>query len=352
MALVSPYPKANVEKRLFAATIDGLLFMTAWFLYRNLNSLVPLAGGAVYLLMRDAVGGQSIGKIMLGLTVIRVETGRPCSAMDSVRRNVMLLVPGANLVAVFLEAVTILRDSQGQRLGDRLAQTQVVEGLGAKDLAAAAYDWWRAFLARLEKEPRRRRRAEEMDRDPTQTPRAESSGDAGPPRVILLPWRSSDAIEKHCRDYVCRPALGRDDHRRRGTGCPRSAGSQQGPPRRACLSDRCGPRPGCRHAGDHRGVRWTSRRREGASLESSFRSAGYRCGSPVAIRHVGRPSPVRHHGVGHLDSAQPSDGSTPHAAGNQSGGAGGERRWPRRVRGGRDATPAGEGGNQTSHRFD
>lgn len=84
--------------------------------------------------------------------------------MDSVRRNVILLVPGANVVAVFLEAVTILRDPQGQRLGDRLAQTQVVEGLGAKDLVTSVYEWWRSFVARLEKDPtRRRRRAEEMD---------------------------------------------------------------------------------------------------------------------------------------------------------------------------------------------
>jgi hypothetical protein len=164
IALVSPYPKADIEKRLFAAAIDGLLVITAWFFYRNLNSIAPLVGGAVYLLMRDAVGGQSIGKILLGLTVIRVETGRPCSAMDSVRRNAMLLIPGANIVAVFFEAVTILRDRQGQRLGDRLAQTQVVEGIGAKDLVTAAYEWWQRFVARLERDPtRRRRRAEEIE---------------------------------------------------------------------------------------------------------------------------------------------------------------------------------------------
>jgi hypothetical protein len=76
----------------------------------------------------------------------------------------MLLVPGANIVAVFLEAATILRDRQGQRLGDRLAQTQVVEGIGAKDLVTAAYEWWQRFLARLEREPGRRRRAEEIER--------------------------------------------------------------------------------------------------------------------------------------------------------------------------------------------
>jgi uncharacterized RDD family membrane protein YckC len=163
MALVSPYPKADVEKRLFAAAIDGLLFMTAWLFYRSLGSLVPLVGGAAYLLLRDAVGGQSIGKIMLGLTVIRVENGQPCRLSDSLRRNAMLLVPGANIVALFLEAWTIMRDRQGQRLGDRLAQTQVVDGLGAKDLVSSAYDWWRNFLALLEKDPRRRRRAEEVD---------------------------------------------------------------------------------------------------------------------------------------------------------------------------------------------
>jgi uncharacterized RDD family membrane protein YckC len=164
MALVSRYPKANTQKRLFAAVIDGLLVMTTWFVYQALGSIAPVAGGAVYLLLRDAVGGQSIGKIMMGLTVIRVETGRPCSVLGSIQRNAMLLVPGANIVAVFLEPVTILRDPQGQRLGDRLAQTQVVEGFGATDLASSAYDWWRNFIVGLEKDPMRRRpRAEEID---------------------------------------------------------------------------------------------------------------------------------------------------------------------------------------------
>ena len=164
MALVSPYPKANVEKRLLAAAIDGLLVMSAWFLFQTLDSPAPLVGGGVYLLLRDAIGGQSIGKALTGLTVVSVATGRPCSGGESVRRNAMLLIPGANIVAVFLEAVTILRDRQGQRLGDRLAQTQVVEGFGAKELVTSAYAWWRAFVSLLQRDPtRRRRRAEEMD---------------------------------------------------------------------------------------------------------------------------------------------------------------------------------------------
>ena len=47
------------------------------------------------------------------------------------------MIPGANVIAVFLETKTIIRDPQGLRLGDRFALTQVVEGFGAKDLVAA-----------------------------------------------------------------------------------------------------------------------------------------------------------------------------------------------------------------------
>ena len=132
--LLSPYTKADVRKRLSAATIDGLLVITTCALYWNSGSVLFLVAGAAYLLLRDAVGGQSVGKFVLGLVVISLETGRPSTLKSSVRRNVVLLLPGANVVAVFLEALTVVRDPQGQRLGDRLAQTQVIEGLGAKDL--------------------------------------------------------------------------------------------------------------------------------------------------------------------------------------------------------------------------
>jgi hypothetical protein len=58
-----------------------------------------------------------------------------------VKRNFLLLLPGANLVAIVLESRTVLSDPQDQRLGDRLAQTQVVEGAGAKDLVKSFQDW-------------------------------------------------------------------------------------------------------------------------------------------------------------------------------------------------------------------
>ncbi len=134
--LVSPYAKADMGRRLGAATVDGLLLTTCLLSYRSLDSVLFLFAAAIYVLLRDAlfVRGQSVGKFFFSLLVISLVTGRPCSRAESVRRNLLFLVPGLNVVAVILETVTTVRDPQGLRLGDRLAQTQVVEGLGAREL--------------------------------------------------------------------------------------------------------------------------------------------------------------------------------------------------------------------------
>ena len=132
--LSSPYTKADVRKRFSAALVDGLVVITLCLGYWTASSPLYLAVGAGYLLLRDAIGGQSVGKLLFGLVVIDLMSGRAASVPGSARRNFLLLLPGANIVAVFLEARTIVVDRQGQRLGDRLAQTQVVEGAGARDL--------------------------------------------------------------------------------------------------------------------------------------------------------------------------------------------------------------------------
>jgi uncharacterized RDD family membrane protein YckC len=158
VSLVTPYVKVDVRKRLLAAFLDGMPAIAAWFLYRNSGALWGAAFATIYLLLRDGMGGQSFGKLVLGLVVVNVRTGQLCSWKDSLLRNVFVLIPGANVVAVFLESITIVRDPQGQRLGDRLAQTQVIEGLGAKDLATSFQRWWMSVFGELERHPRRRRR--------------------------------------------------------------------------------------------------------------------------------------------------------------------------------------------------
>lgn len=158
-ALVSPYRKADITRRFCAAMTDGLIVGVAGVVYSSSGRILYLAAGAAYLLLRDAMRGQSIGKLVFGLVVISLETGRPASIATSARRNALLLLPGANVVAIFLEAMTILRDPQGQRLGDRLAQTQVVEGLGAKDLVKSFQHWLMGLGADVPRPAGRRRRA-------------------------------------------------------------------------------------------------------------------------------------------------------------------------------------------------
>ncbi len=163
IAYVSPYAKADLRKRLLAGAIDGVPVVTSFLVSWNSGSSLLAAIAAAYLLLRDSVRGQSIGKLLLGLVVINLETGRPCTLKDSVWRNGVFLVPGANAVAVCLEPITLIRHPQGQRLGDVLAQTQVVEGLGVRDLAAAVQQWWRNFLGELHPAGRK------PDREPTIT---------------------------------------------------------------------------------------------------------------------------------------------------------------------------------------
>jgi uncharacterized RDD family membrane protein YckC len=149
VGLISSYAKADVRKRALAATADGLFVAVALIYYQRWGISYLLLGCA-YLLLRDAVAGRSFGKFLFGLVVVNLETGRPCGWRSSISRNVLLLLPGANIIAVFLEASTIVRDPQGQRLGDRFALTQVVEGFGAKDLVTNVYQWLLDILEDLD----------------------------------------------------------------------------------------------------------------------------------------------------------------------------------------------------------
>jgi hypothetical protein len=144
--LASSYAKVDLRRRFLAAGVDGSLIVTAVSLYTATGAVPFLVGAAVYVALRDAIAGRSVGKFLFGLVVIHLESGRPAGGMPSLRRNLLFLLPGANLVALGLESLTIVRDPQGQRLGDRLAQTQVVDGFTVREQARAFAEWWRRFL--------------------------------------------------------------------------------------------------------------------------------------------------------------------------------------------------------------
>jgi len=156
--LASPYTKADIGRRFSAVMVDALIVMTAWILFRYYESVVYLGLGLLYVVLKDSMAGRSVGKFCFGLVVVDLLTGRPCGRIGSAKRNVLFLVPGPNISAVFLESATIMRDPQGQRLGDRVAHTQVIEGFGVRDFAAVFQRWWQDFVTRLERAPGKPRR--------------------------------------------------------------------------------------------------------------------------------------------------------------------------------------------------
>ena len=121
---------ASRLQRLAAQFLDGLVAgapALAAFLFMF---LLPRAGiamllvatlfGVLYTLLADGLeGGQSIGKRMLGLRVISMATGAPCTFGQSFLRNLLLMILGPiDWIFIFGE--------RHQRLGDKAAGTIVI----------------------------------------------------------------------------------------------------------------------------------------------------------------------------------------------------------------------------------
>lgn len=160
------YAKADLGKRFGAAAIDSGIAWIAALLLATVGAVfgarmafygIGLLLGAVYVLVRDGLGyafmdRRSIGKKLLKLRPVRLDGG----AVDrgaSIRRNATLAAGGAALGLSYLmgglelfflaglfwylswltgllglaEAVLVIVDKDGRRIGDRQANTQVIE---------------------------------------------------------------------------------------------------------------------------------------------------------------------------------------------------------------------------------
>lgn len=133
--------KADLGKRLAAVLIDGIL--------AGIVGLVPVVGpivGAAYMLLRDGLeldfmDQRSLGKKALKLRPVTLD-GRNIDMAASIKRNIpfaigpaimivpvlgWLLAPVVALIIGVIEIVLVLTDEQGRRLGDKLAETVVIE---------------------------------------------------------------------------------------------------------------------------------------------------------------------------------------------------------------------------------
>jgi len=138
------YPKAPLADRFGAYMIDAAIglgpFAVAavialffhWRLERPTAGLFNLFGGLAwafyYGLTKDArPNGQSVGKKALDLMVVDIETNRPCLMGQSMGRALILILLNViPLVGWLFEPVAVLARSDGRRLGDHAAGTQVI----------------------------------------------------------------------------------------------------------------------------------------------------------------------------------------------------------------------------------
>ncbi len=139
-----PGTKAGLLNRWIAKCVDLLIAAAL----TELPFAVGFYAGVTYLLIADGLWrGRSVGKRLIGLRVIILPEARPeargssggCGFRESILRNAPLAVAYGlsatlpyvgwvvGLVAVVVEALLMIGNDRGQRLGDELAGTQVVE---------------------------------------------------------------------------------------------------------------------------------------------------------------------------------------------------------------------------------
>jgi uncharacterized RDD family membrane protein YckC len=140
------YPKAPLGARFVAAILDNLVssIPAGVLVAAALGAGFAESGGlaiALGLLAAAAViwavwysftkdgrpNGQSIGKKAMGLMVVHLPTNQPCSSGQSALRYLVMF--GLNLVPYvgwLVEPIVVLSAAGGQRLGDKVANTQVI----------------------------------------------------------------------------------------------------------------------------------------------------------------------------------------------------------------------------------
>lgn len=138
--------KADISKRLIAAIIDAVIAFAI--------GLIPFVGGligAAYWLVRDGLeldfmDHRSIGKKLVKLRPVTLD-GSPVDIMVSMKRNWMFALGGVVQLLIYtiigillaiplafvafllfiVEFVLVLTDAKGRRLGDKIANTMVIE---------------------------------------------------------------------------------------------------------------------------------------------------------------------------------------------------------------------------------
>lgn len=142
------YGKVRFGRRFAARIIDvlfaGLPFFACAILIALAAALAPgsmlaaiaipvmvcaFGWGMYYMFTKDGRdGGQSVGKKTLNLMVVNIGTNRPCSKGESCLRELdLMFLQMIPIVGWVVEPIVMLASERGRRLGDRAANTQVID---------------------------------------------------------------------------------------------------------------------------------------------------------------------------------------------------------------------------------
>jgi uncharacterized RDD family membrane protein YckC len=145
----SPYPKADLTLRGLARLAD---FTIAFGVATSAPGVGPLVAAAYLIVADGLMQGQSPGKKIFGVRAVVPDTRAPAGFQESILRNapfavvtlfwaLPILWPAFFLVGlpvIGYETWQVLDEHLGRRLGDRLAETQVVDGKVVAGLPSAA----------------------------------------------------------------------------------------------------------------------------------------------------------------------------------------------------------------------
>jgi uncharacterized RDD family membrane protein YckC len=129
-------------RRVLATIVDGIVLSVAFWVMSALFGSTSAEGGQVgaslsglaalflfivsvaYFIILEGYLGQTVGKMLLGIKVVREGTGEVPGIKAATIRTVMRLIDG--LFAYLVAFIAVLASQKNQRLGDMLANTLVV----------------------------------------------------------------------------------------------------------------------------------------------------------------------------------------------------------------------------------
>ena len=103
---------------------DGYAPAVPYFVAATVLYLLPL----IYMLIKDGLGkGQSFGKRIVGIKVIRTANQSNCTKGTSALRTLIgFLILSIPFVGIFVEFLMVVTTPDGRRLADKAAGTMVV----------------------------------------------------------------------------------------------------------------------------------------------------------------------------------------------------------------------------------